>query len=1215
MAAALSSTFRINDEMSQKLETIADAGEKMIESWKNAEEATSVAIENITRGAEDISRATENAAAGMDGWTQAADRYDKAALEATHSLEELVEMGMKSQKSLEEQQDAANTAAENYSYVKQALEEAAEAQNGLTAAQKEADKLSEKMEESTKNTAELQSRIAAAQNEATAAQAELTAAQEAANKAIEEYNALVESGKGSTSDYAAAADKAVQAEDTLKQAADKAAEAQNNLEKETKECDDAFQKLNADPFKDAMQALQSLGIVKTIKDITDGVLELASAFSDAESIVVKATGSSGAALDDFSNNMMNVYAKSKTGSLNDAAGAIGEINTRMHLTGDEIENMAGKFLDFAEVTGGNVVNSVKQVTQIMNKWNIESEDTELLLDKLTYEAQVSGASVAGMSSQLINGAATYQNMGLSIDNVISMLGDFELAGVNSSSAMFGLRQAVTKAAAAGEDANRYLIRNVRQISELEDATQATALATEIFGTRAGQELALAIRSGTLTVDTFTKSLDSAAGTLEATAEAAQTLDQKWEQATNNIGAAFSKAFSPAIEKISGAIAGAANSIGDFLNENTLLTQILGSLGAGIGATVAVFLTLGTTIKFVIPAVVSLGRSIYAATGPWGLLAAAIVGVVAAIGTFVAAAASTKTDLSDLYSSIDSTHEAFVNVTAGIDEATDGIARESEKATRLTEELYSLANGSEKSAGSQQRMKAIVGELNDMFPELGLNVENVTDDLDGLINKIDEYNSATAKKKEYEVAVENYTKLTGEVDRDSLVKAISDTDVALRTTTDNLTSNPLAFAWGYLTNSGVVAEQKAAEERAAKAQRDLEEYDRMLKECTDTIEAYGERTSGASGEQIAFGEASVIAVDAVRDKTAELITSYSQAYDAAYKSISGQMGLFEQMAISCEVTTEQMIDALKSQYEYMETYTENLKAAQQYGLDQGLINSLSDGSKESAGYLNAIVDKIEELGTGSDEAKQFIDEMNNSFQNVGEAKDKFSKTVADMETGFSEQLEEICADMEKAIDRLNMSDEAEMAAKATISAYIEALKNGAAGAADASALIENAIAGAISNTSTPEKMAYYNSKNEFYASMQAGTVSGYASGTTNADDVAIVGENGPELVTGIGGASVFPTTETDRIISAVDKIRSFHREAPTIKEFNSARSGGSNPEEYKRISLEINGGGTISLGKGTNKQEVLDVITENLRPILLEILEEEAYEEGEGVYDF
>ena len=1209
MPAGLSARFRIIDEMSQKLENISDAGERMINSWERAEASTSIAIEKLTQGADEASTAVEGASSALDGWTEAADCYDKSALEATHSLEELVEMGFITQKSLIEQEEAAYTAAENFAAVSEALEQAAEAQDSLNTVQKEADKLAAKMEESSHNTVELQLRLSEAQNEATQAQEELTAAQNEANRAIEEYNALIEAGGGTTADYAAAADAAMQAEDRVAQASQKAAEAQDNLKKETKEVSEAFDKLNENPLQDTMQALQALGITKVIKDITDEVLNLASAFSEAESVIVKATGSTDAALADLSSSMMSVYANSRTGSLNDAAGAIGEINTRMHLTGTELENMSEKFLDFSEATGGNVVNSVKQVTQIMNKWNLEGEDTALLLDKLTYEAQVSGANVSQMSSQLINGAAVYQNMGLSIDNAISMLGDFELAGINSSSAMMGLRQAVTKAANAGEDANTYLIRTVRTIAEMEDATEATSLATEVFGTRAGQELALAIRSGTLSVDTFTRTLENAEGTLESTAAAAQTLDQKWEQATNNIGAAFSKAFSPAIENISGALAGAANAIGDFLNENTLITQILGSLGAGLGTAITLFVTFGTTVKFVIPQIMALAKSLYAATGPWGLIAIGVAGAVAAIGTFIATTASAQTDLTELNDSIDSTHEAFARATAGMNDSSEEIANESEKATRLTEKLRELGSGSELSAGAQKEMQAVITELNDMFPELGLNVENVTNNLDGMINKIEEYNNANAKKKEYEVAVENYTKLTAEVDRDALVKAVSDADVALRNTTNNLTANPLALAWGYLTNSGVVAEQKAAEERAAQAQRDLEEYDRKLKECTDTMEAYGDRISGASEEQIEFGEAAVIAVDGTREKTEQLITSYNEAYDAAYKSIDGQIGLFEQMAISCETSTDQMLDALRSQSEYLATYTENLKAAAQYGLDEGLINSLSDGSAESAGYLNAIIDKIEELGAGSDEAKQFIDEMNKSFTDVGDAKDEFASTVADMETGFSEELAAMQAEMENTIDALTMTDEAAAAAKATIDAYIESLKNGAAEAVDAASLISAATAAALAQTADQQPKA------GTVADFNRFNYEGYATGTTNASDVAIVGENGPELVTGIGGATVFPTTETDRIISAVNNIRPIHREAPTMAEYNSASVGRESMEEYKRISLEISGGGSISIDKGTDKQQVLDVLTENLRPVLLELLEEEIYEEGEGAYDF
>lgn len=50
-----------------------------------------------------------------------------------------------------------------------------------------------------------------------------------------------------------------------------------------------------------------------------------------------------------------------------------------------------------------------------------------------------------------------------------------------------------------------------------------------------------------------------------------------------------------------------------------------------------------------------------------------------------------------------------------------------------------------------------------------------------------------------------------------------------------------------------------------------------------------------------------------------------------------------------------------------------------------------------------------------------------------------------------------------------------------------------------------------------------------------TVPGHAGGTTDAEDIFVAGENGPELIVGKQGSTVFPTEETDRIIDALNGI--------------------------------------------------------------------------------
>ena len=73
------------------------------------------------------------------------------------------------------------------------------------------------------------------------------------------------------------------------------------------------------------------------------------------------------------------------------------------LTGEELTKVTGQFLDYAEITGTNVVGSVQNVTKIMNKWGVEATDVESVLDKLAYAGQISGISVDSLSSTLITG--------------------------------------------------------------------------------------------------------------------------------------------------------------------------------------------------------------------------------------------------------------------------------------------------------------------------------------------------------------------------------------------------------------------------------------------------------------------------------------------------------------------------------------------------------------------------------------------------------------------------------------------------------------------------------------------------------------------------------------------------------------------------------------------------------------------------------------------
>ena len=320
--------------------------------------------------------------------------------------------------------------------------------------------------------------------------------------------------------------------------------------------------------------------------------------------------------------------------------------------------------------------------------------------------------------------------------------------------------------------------------------------------------------------------------------------------------------------------------------------------------------------------------------------------------------------------------------------------------------------------------------------------------------------------------------------------------------------------------------------------DIDEYKKSLEELQAAYDENQQTLSDIEGEwrgvaqavedsqnqTVSYEEAVSAAVSTAQTELDNLTAAYDKAYESARTSIEGQIGLFDTMKTSSELSISDMEKAMQSQTDYLNLYSENLKKAAEYGLDDGLIKSLSDGSEESAGYINAIIQNIEKLG-GSTEgmpaaASKFVSEFNSKFEETEKAKDTFADNVAKMETDFDEKMGEIETRMSKTVQNMEMTDEARKAAQDTIKAYCDAIRSMTGEAGSAAEAVANAAASHLKTapTTTPTTT----------------TVAGHANGTLSAqEDVYIAGEEGPELIIGARGSEVFPTQETERILAAVN----------------------------------------------------------------------------------
>ncbi len=304
-----------------------------------------------------------------------------------------------------------------------------------------------------------------------------------------------------------------------------------------------------------------------------------------------------------------------------------------------------------------------------------------------------------------------------------------------------------------------------------------------------------------------------------------------------------------------------------------------------------------------------------------------------------------------------------------------------------------------------------------------------------------------------------------------------------------------------------------------------------------------------------------AIQPILNQMAALGDAYQEAYDEAYKSMDGQFKLFEEAPKLTEESVDKMIASLKSQADYMSQYSYNLQEAGKMGLSEGLLAQLSDGSKESAAYLAAIVRE----GTTK------IDELNTAFASVEEGKDTFADTVASMQTDFSAQMDQLTIELAQTVAEMDMSTDAAQAGADTVQAF-----------ADAASGKTDAVIAAFRSISKAAKLALSVDLNP----------EGYATGTESAErGFKMVGENGPEIVWFNGGEKVMNAQET----------AAYQREHAVSAEPVSAlpvSGGGAGPHIEVKPVYNLSGGMDTDEIRG-----LLDEHTGAIRDMVIDTIEE------------
>ena len=173
---------------------------------------------------------------------------------------------------------------------------------------------------------------------------------------------------------------------------------------------------------------------------------------------------------------------------------------------------------FADITGTDAKTAVANVSKALKAAGLEDKDYTKLLDQMALAAQKSGISVDTLTDGLTKNGSTFRAMGFDTESTIAILSQFETAGVNTENVLAGMKTATKKWADEGKNAKDEFSKAITEIASAPTEVEKTQKAMEIFGKKAGTEVADAVSSARVNYADFISKMKNSEGTVKTTYE-------------------------------------------------------------------------------------------------------------------------------------------------------------------------------------------------------------------------------------------------------------------------------------------------------------------------------------------------------------------------------------------------------------------------------------------------------------------------------------------------------------------------------------------------------------------------------------------------------------------------------------------------------------------------------------------------------------------------
>ena len=761
---------------------------------------------------------------------------------------------------------------------------------------------------------------------------------------------------------------------------------------DTKKASDGFTTM-----KGVLANLVAEGIKKAIsglKDLGREAVEAYKEFDEGEDTIIKKTGATGEAAEALGENYKNV-TKQVLGSFSDLGSGMGEINTRFGFTGEKLEDATVKFQKFSDITGNDLTESVRLVSRAMEDGGMETEEYGDLLDLLAKAAQASGVQVDSLAENVAKYGAPMRALGFDTKESIALFAQWEKTGVNTEIAFSGMKKAISNWSKEGKDARQEFAKSLKQIEETPDIAEATTKAIEIFGAKAGPDLADAIKGGRFAYEDFLAVLEDSQGTVEETYE--ETLDgyDKVQLAIQNARSELGSFTGEIVKKYQPQIESAINKTVKVVKDGvTFVLQNKNTILSAIQAIATAWVTYKavSTVTEVFGAFQNLFGLMQAGTGIVTALNTALgLNPYALLAAGIAAAGIALSDYTENYNKA-------IEEEYGLSDAQKEVIS---GAQQLQTSYNQTAEARDKSLGAIDTeytyLEGLVGEYNGLIDSNGDVKKGYEDRADFIITRLAE--AMGVEREEIEKQIDKNGQLGGSIDeliqkkkaeayldasKDAYTEAIQKRQEAMTT-----------YVQAVQTNKDAQDAYNKSVEESGPA---YETYLQMLQTASSSADDYywknydlieSQKAQKQAIDESAKGLESAEAAYVGYGATIQNWESLSQAAaSGSSDAIAQALTNIQNNFITAETGTE---TSLQNQLTAMQQNYQNMKTA----VEQGMPGVTEAQVKEAEKMVDAADKELQKLqGKAKDDAKKATDSYTKEIGAGGPKAEKNAKKAAE-----------------------------------------------------------------------------------------------------------------------------------------------------------------------------------------------------------------------------